>query len=313
MASGQRGHYAFNVGALKARGYEVQTEECVVEGIGKGPFYRIDRGKVRNSSEGTFPSVTSDRLALVAASGLTVFRPVFDALTAMGFYNLNPKLMRELQKPQEGRLLKPGGENIASVIGHLERVAPGQLAIIQEYLQTVVPMVHGIERKQVGPMETLEFRQDMAGSKHPWRFMAQNMSDGTLRALGVLVALFQGNRDYSPMLVGMEEPETALHPAASAALREALTRASGQTQVIVTSHSPDLLDDQDLGPEAFLAVISEGGETGIAPLDGASLETMRHQLFSAGELLRLNQLAPDREELAAQNQHQADLFGDAGS
>ncbi len=313
LPNSQQGHYAFNVGALKDRGYEVQTEECVIGGIGKGPFYRIDRGKLRDSSESTFPSVTSDRLALVAASGLTAFRPVFDALTAMGFYNLNPKLMRELQKPQEGRLLKPAGENIASVVGHLERVAPDRLAIIQEYLQTVVPMVHGVERKQVGPAETLEFRQDMAGSKHPWHFLAQNMSDGTLRALGVLVALFQGNRDYSPMLVGIEEPETALHPAASAALREALTRASGQTQVIVTSHSPDLLDDQGLGPEAFLAVISEGGETRIAPLDEASRETMRQQLFSAGELLRLNQLAPDRDELAAQDQRQADLFGEAGS
>ncbi|MCF7984652.1 MAG: AAA family ATPase [Thiohalocapsa sp.] len=313
LPSGQSGRYAFNVGALKDRGYEVQTEECAIEGIGKGPFYRIDRGKLRDSSESTFPSVTSDRLALVAASGLTVFRPVFDALTAMGFYNLNPKLMRELQKPQEGRLLKPAGENITSVIGHLERVAPDQLAIIQEYLQTVVPMVHGVERKQVGPMETLEFRQDMAGSKHPWRFMAQNMSDGTLRALGVLVALFQGNRDYSPMLVGIEEPETALHPAASAALREALSRAAGQTQVLVTSHSPDLLDDRSLVPEAFLAVVSEGGETRIAPLDQASRGTMRRQLFSAGELLRLNQLAPDRDELAAQDQQQADLFGDAGS
>lgn len=313
LPNGQSGRYVFNVGALKDRAYEVQTEECVVEGIGKGSFFRIDRGKLRESSESTFPSVTSDRLALVAASGLTVFRPVFDALTAMGFYNLNPKLMRELQKPQEGRLLKPAGENIASVIGHLERVAPKQLAVIQEYLQTVVPMVHGVERKQVGPMETLEFRQDMAGSKHPWRFMAQNMSDGTLRALGVLVALFQGNRDYSPMLVGIEEPETALHPAASAALREALSRASGQTQVLVTSHSPDLLDDQNLGPEAFLAVVSEGGDTRIAPLDEASRDTMRRQLFSAGELLRLNQLAPDRNELAAQDQRQADLFGDAGS
>ncbi len=313
LPNGQHGRYAFNVGALKDRAYEVQTEECVIEGIGKGPFFRIDRGKLRDSSGSTFPSVTSDRLALVAASGLTAFRPVFDALTAMGFYNLNPKLMQELQKPQEGRLLKPAGENIASVIGHLERVAPDQLAIIQEYLQTVVPMVHGVERMQVGPMETLEFRQDMAGSKHPWRFMAQNMSDGTLRALGVLVALFQGNHDYSPMLVGIEEPETALHPAASAALREALSRASGQMQVLVTSHSPDLLDDQSLGPEAFLAVVSEGGETRIAPLDEASRETMRKQLFSAGELLRLNQLAPDRDELAAQDQRQADLFGDAGS
>lgn len=305
-----RGHFAFNVGALKDRGYEVQTEECVLDGIGKGPFYRINRGEIRDCSEASFPAVTADRLALVAASGLAAFRPVFDALASMSFYNLNPKLMRDLQKPQEGRLLKPAGENIASVIGHLERVGRSQMNIVEDYLQTVVPMVHGVERKQVGPMETIEFRQDMAGSKYPWRFLAQNMSDGTLRALGILVALFQGNRDYSPSLVGIEEPETALHPAASAAVREALTRASQETQVIVTSHSPDLLDDREISTDAFLSVISEGGETRIGPLDEASREAMLKQLFSAGELLRLNQLAPDRDHLAAQEQRQADLFGD---
>ncbi len=310
LNNGQLGHFAFNVGALRDRGYEVQTEECVVQGVGKGPFYQIDRGKLRASSESTFPAVTSDRLALVAASGLAAFRPVFDALASMSFYNLNPKLMRDLQKPQEGRLLKPAGENIASVVGHLERVGRGQMDIVEDYLQTVVPMVHGVERKQIGPMETLEFRQDMAGSKHPWRFLAQNMSDGTLRALGVLVALFQGNRDYSPSLVGLEEPETALHPAASAALREALMRASQQTQIIVTSHSPDLLDDREIPTDALLSVVSEGGETRMAPLDEASRDAIRQQLFSAGELLRLNQLTPDREYLAAQEQRQADLFGD---
>lgn len=310
LKNGHWGHYAFNIGALPGRGYEVQTEECIIDGIGKGPFFQIDRGILRATSETTFPAVTADRLALVAASGLQAFRPVFDALAAMGFYNLNPKLMRELQKPQEGRLLKPVGENIASVIGHLERVAPEQLAVVQEYLQTVVPMVHGVERKQIGPMETLEFRQDMTGAKHPWRFLAQNMSDGTLRALGVLAALFQGNRDYSPTLVGIEEPETALHPAASAALREALTRASAHTQVIVTSHSPDLLDNRNISADALLAVVSEGGETRIAPLDDASREAMLQQLFTAGELLRLNQLVPNPIDLAAQEQSQADLFGE---
>lgn len=310
LPGGASGHYAFNIGALKARGYEVQEEECAIGARGDGPFFRIERGKLKDCSEVAFPAVTPDRLALVAASGLAVFRPVFDALTGMGFYNLNPKLMRELQKPQEGRLLKPAGENIASVVGHLERVAPAQLAIIQEYLQTVVPMVHGVERKQVGPMETLEFRQDMAGATHPWRFLAQNMSDGTLRALGVLVALFQGNRDYAPTLVGIEEPETALHPAASAALREALRRASEQVQIIVTSHSPDLLDDLSLDADAFLAVVSEGGQTRIAALDEASRTSLRNQLFSAGELLRLNQLAPDPDVLAAQEFRQADLFGE---
>ena len=86
----------------------------------------------------------------------------------MGFYNLNPKQMRELQRPQEGHLLKPVGENIASVIGHLERVATDRMDIIREYLQSVAPMVHGIERKRIGPMETLEFRQDVVGAKHPY-------------------------------------------------------------------------------------------------------------------------------------------------
>jgi predicted ATPase len=149
----------------------------------------------------------------------------------------------------------------------------------------------------------------MIGARHPWRFLAQNMSDGTLRALGVLVALFQVNPDYSPSLIGIEEPETALHPAASAALREALMRASKSSQIIVTSHSPDLLDDPNLDPGSLLAVESVGGETKIAPLDGANTEVLRQKLFSAGELLRMDQIAPNRELIAAQAAVQPDLFG----
>lgn len=311
LPGGQAGRYAFSIGALANGGYEVQSEECQVGQKGQGPGYKLERGQVKSTSESTFPAVTADRLALVALSGVAAFRPVFDALTAMGFYNLNPKVMRELQKPQEGKLLKPVGENIASVIGHLERVAPANVDAIQEYLQTVVPMVHGVERIQVGPMETVEFRQEMAGAKHPWKFLAQNMSDGTLRALGVLTALLQRNRDYAPTLVGIEEPETALHPAASAALREALNRAARDTQIIVTSHSPDLLDDRSIDSDAIYAVASEGGETHLAPLDAGSRTALREHLFTAGELLRLNQLAPDPEVIRTQQQFQPDLFGES--
>ena len=151
----------------------------------------------------------------------------------------------------------------------------------------------------------------MAGARHPWRFLAQNMSDGTLRALGILTALFQRNNDYSPTLVAIEEPETALHPAASTALREALFEAAKKTQIIVTSHSPDLLDDTNISPNQILTVTSKGGETYIAPLDQASREMIRKHLFSAGELLRLNQLAPDSEYLENQfNGKQDDLFGE---
>ena len=313
LAQGQVGHYTFNIGALPGRSNEVQAEECALSGKGRGLFFQVERGQLKSSSEATFPAVTADRLALVSVSGLAAFRPVFDALTSMGFYNLNPKLMRDPQKPQDGRILKSVGENIVSVVRHLERTAPESMRSIEEYLRTVAPMVHGIEYKPMGPLETLEFRQDMAGAKHPWRFPAQNMSDGTLRALGVLTALFQVSPDHAHTLVGIEEPETALHPAASAALREALIKASGQTQVIVTSHSPDLLDDFVLTAESILSVVSEGGETRIAPLDQASHTMLKNRLFSAGELLRLNQLEPDRELLQAQSDRQADLFGEVGS
>jgi predicted ATPase len=311
LRDGREGWYAFEIGAMPGGGYEVRVEECAIGGIRKGPFFRISRGQLRDSSETSFPAVTADRLALVAASGLTAFRPVFDALASMGFYNLNPRLMRELQKPQDGRLLRPAGENLASVVGHLERVAPDQMKKIKEYLQSVAPMVCDVGRKAIGPMETLEFHQEMAGAKHPWKFFANNMSDGTLRALGIMTALLQSNTEYSPALIGIEEPETALHPAASAALREALVDAAGHVQVLVTSHSPDLLDDQSIDADSVLSVVSEGGETKIAQLDEASRKMLHEHLFSAGELLRINQLAPDRQAIEQRPTTQAELFGEA--
>jgi hypothetical protein len=134
------------------------------------------------------------------------------------------------------------------------------------------------------------------------------MSDGTLRVFGALVALFQGVGDDSVRLVGIEEPETALHPAAFAALREALQRAAEKTQVLVTSHSPDLLDDSGLSPATLLAVVSEGGESRIAPIDAASRQMLEEHLFTTGELMRLNQLGPDREAIPGPGSRPADLF-----
>lgn len=308
LPDGRKGHYGFEIGALQDRGYVVDNESCVIEGNDQDTCYHIVQGVVQQSSENTFPSITPDRLALVAASGLTSFRPVYDALVSMNFTNLNPKLMRELQKPQDGRLLKPAGENIASVIGHLERLRPDRLETIREYLQNVVPLVQSVERKQVGPMETLEFRQSTGVSNDPWRFLAQNMSDGTLRALGVLVALFQGNQDFAPTLIGIEEPETALHPAASAALRDAVNRASKNTQIIVTSHSPDFLDASEISSDSILAFVSIAGETRIATLENSCRQAIRYQLFTVGELLRLNQLEPDSQVLKKQEQNQAHLL-----
>ena len=146
----------------------------------------------------------------------------------------------------------------------------------------------------MGTRLTLGFRQEVRGAKHPWRFLANSMSDGTLRALGVLVALFQGNGTGSERrgLVGIEEPESALHPAAAGALMDCVLQASQSTQIVVTSHSADLLDSDAIPASSILAVLSEHGETKIGPLDEAGRSMLKEHLFTAGELLRMDQLRP---------------------
>jgi predicted ATPase len=185
---------------------------------------------------------------------------------------------------------------------------------IEEYLSSIVPGVSGVDVKDVPPKATLEFRQEVAGSSDPWRFFAGNMSDGTLRALGILVALFQSpNSTASGVpLVGIEEPEVALHPAAVGALLDALREASQSTQVIVTTHSPDLLDSADIEAELLLAVNAEKGTTQIAPVDEASREAVRKGLYTPGELLRLDQLRPDIRLFGPKSAKQSDLFDGVG-
>ena len=289
------GHYAFRISALQRGRYKVQKEECVLRSTQQPTqedYFYVENGTVTDASVEMVPAAATDRLYLVNASGLPEFRPVYDALSCMGFYSLNLDKIRDLQAPDPGDLLIRDGSNLTSVLARLSDPVKRR---IEEYLAAVVPGVHGVKVKKFGPKETLEFRQDVAGAKHPWRFLANNMSDGTLRALGILVALFQGNNDPKKrvLLVGVEEPEIALHPAAAGVLLDALRDAADKTQIIVTSHSPDLLDDKDLDPGAILAVEARDGTTIIAGVNEVGRSVLRDRLYTTGELLRLDQLQPD--------------------
>ena len=158
---------------------------------------------------------------MVNASGLKEFRPVYEAFSRMGFYSLNLDKIKDLQAPDPGDLLTRDGSNLASVFKQLSPSVKGR---IKEYLAAIVPSVDKIEARKYGPKEALVFTQNVTRSEDPQRFLANNMSDGTLRALGILVALFQGNYDPKKrvLLVGIEEPESALHPAAAGVLLDAL-------------------------------------------------------------------------------------------
>ena len=282
------GHYAFRISCRPHGGYAVQTEECRVQ----EEYFRVDKGTVTKTSVPVAPAAAPDRLYLVNASGLPEFRKVYDAFSRMGFYNLNPDKIRELQTPALGDILKNDGSNLTSVFRQLP---PSVKQDVEEYLALVVPGVRGVEVKRIGAKETLAFRQDIAGAKHPWRFLANNMSDGTLHIVGTLVALLQENHDaQKPVpLIGIEEPEIALHPLATGVLLCSLLRAAHKTQVLITSHSPDLLDNKDLGVESILAVEAREGNTSIGPVDEVSRSVVRDRLFTIGELLSINQLELD--------------------
>ncbi len=306
------GHYSFTVAAKPKMGYEVQSEECLVVRPGghESHYYRVETGRVRRSTISPPPVAAADRLYLVTVSGLDAFRAVYDALSMTGFYNLNPDAIRDLQLPDPGLLLERDGGNLASVLFNLAAQSPHHKQRIEAYLGKVVPGIVSVDRRQLGPRETLEFRQEVRGAQHPWHFSAANMSDGTLRALGVLVALFQGFAadGTDPRLVGIEEPEVALHPAAAGVLVDSIRDAAEHAQIFVTSHSPDLLDNDEISADSIVAVVLEHGETRIGPLDEVGRSALRERLYTAGELLRMNQLDPD-PKASRLTSKQINLFG----
>ncbi len=295
----QHGYYKFSVaGGLK---WSVMKEECeIYDQTTKSPHYfSIKEGRPVESSVAVLPAAMSDRLFLVAASGLPEFRPVFDAFSSIRVHQLNPAVIGEMQKPDAGAFLSYDGHNLASI---LRRFSPPERQHVINYLSKIVPEIIDVQPSEQGGMESLDFLQNhdphVFGKSHV--FPASSMSDGTLRALATLVAVFQ-KREVSS-LVGIEEPEIALHPAASSVLLAALREASQNVQILVSSHSPDLLDNPDIDPSSIFAVEKQEGVTRIAGVDDASMKTLKDKLFTPGELLRLNQLAPapevrDSEEL----------------
>ncbi|WP_206610387.1 AAA family ATPase [Actinomyces wuliandei] len=298
---GAEGTYELQVGAVSGGGFRVAKESCTITSTEPGGgrhYYEIRGGEVVSTSEDRLPRLSADRLALVSLSGIEVFRPVYDGLSAMEVFSPSPEAMRRPVAPDPGDLLRRDGSNIASVIERLDRARPEVKRRIEDYLHSIVPGVESVRRLAVARWETLEFQQRVQGASAPWSFQATSVSDGTLRALGVLVALFAG-ADTTLSAVGVEEPETALHPAAAGVLLDAIRDASERRQVLLTTHSPDLLDSASIRPDELLAVRSVEGTTEVSRPDEASRMALKESLFTAGELLRADQLHPEVREVVA--------------
>jgi hypothetical protein len=266
--------------------------------------FEVTEGRFVREIPGIRPQIASDRLALFAASGIDEFRPVYDFLTSIRFYSIEPEALGFLQAIDKGEALKPEGGNAAAVLKLLQEREPERYERIGRLLARAV---HGIQRVSSRVMDermTLEFQQDI-GLSEPGLFYGWEMSAGTLRLLGLLLAVYQ---PHHPSLIAIEEPEATVHPAIAELVLQVLMDASHDRQVLITTHSPDILDAKELDDGQIRVVTMQHGRTSIAPLSSASRQAIREHLYTPGELLRSNEMSQD-VEAAEESARRLDLFG----
>lgn len=287
-------YYSFKIAAKFGKEFTVSHEHCKVKSFFKEHEFETKDGKFIKEITGIRPKVSSDRLMLYAASALDEYRPVFDFLTSMRFYSIIPDGLREVQKSERGDYyLNHDGRNAATILKRLQRDEhlSWRYERLCNLLSKVVQGLKKVESHSLGQFERIQFKQDV-GTKHPWIFEALNMSDGTLRILGLLLAVYQPGIHS---VIAIEEPEATVHPGITELVIEVLMDASNDRQIIITTHSPDILDYKYLQDSQIKLVTMKDFSTVIAPLSPSNREAIREHLYTAGELLRLDELTPDIE------------------
>ena len=292
----RKAFYGFRIERRK-NGYVVAHEACQVGTKRNSSGFLVRAGDVERGPRPAIP-VDPTELYLVRMGGIEPFDEVFQHLSGMAFYNPNVDRIRELQTLDDGKLLDRDGCNLASVLRRLGTSAPKWKTAVEEYLGAMVPQIVGVEPRLLGPKITLQFLQ-LANANLPnaprkqRKFLAENMSDGTLRGLAVLVAMLQAaGGDGRASLVGIEEPESALHVGALGPLTDAAIEASDHVQTLATTHSVELLDNRNLPYDCIYPVELDGGRSRIGSLDDACVAAIERGDYTVGELLSMGQASP---------------------
>ncbi|MDW8295869.1 MAG: AAA family ATPase [Raineya sp.] len=190
------------------------------------------------------------------------FKPFVDFLNEITYLHLIPQLIRE---PQSFLKVSQSedyyGRNFFERISSLNKnTRNAYLRRIEKALTTILPN-----------LEKLSFEKDEAGTPHleatfkQWRAKGMKhtekyFSDGTLRLIALFWVLLDGNK---PVL--LEEPELSLHSAIVQQLADIIyvlqkKKNYSERQVILTTHSYELLNNRGIALEEILLVKYEGEE-----------------------------------------------------
>ncbi|MBM4461240.1 MAG: DUF2813 domain-containing protein [Chloroflexi bacterium] len=286
------GHYFVQFGRKERPRRLVVVEESCEMLLGPGRIahrYQVEDGMWTVSAGGIEPQLAEGRLALPLMAGLESFALLYNALTSVRIYHVGADTLRAWQIPDRGTQLLVDGSNAASVLKRLRDNDPLSYQRVIQAISAIVPSIQKIDSttRQHGREVALVFGESFVGHRDI-SFQADSMSDGTLHVLGILAAAYQ---EQPPVLIAFEEPEATVHPGAAAVLAEALQEAGLRTQVLITTHSPDLLSRFE--PAQLRAVErAPDGTTMIAPIVGSQQEAIHRRLFTAGELHRIEGLRP---------------------
>ena len=188
------------------------------------------------------------------------FRELADFLASVRYRHVVPQLIRDPER-SVGRQNDPfGGDFLDQIARTQARTRDSRLRRITEALQVAVPQLH-----------ELELQRDERGTPHlrgrykHWRSQGawqseQDLSDGTLRLLGFLWSVIEGS---SPLL--LEEPELSLHPEVVRHLPQLIARSQrgDNRQIIMSTHSADLLQDRGIGMDELLLLTTSSTGTEV--------------------------------------------------
>ncbi len=206
----------------------------------------------------------------------------------IGIYHIFPNSLRDPQKVADSHPLTVGGENLASTLRDITQNEARFLPELKEALEVAVPGVCDIRVKTAGSYYVVELKHKTGrGAETGLWLDLSHESDGTIRLLAMLTALFQ---DPAPSLIGLEEPELAIHPGAMAVLADVMKEASLRGQVVVATHSPDLINLLPI--ESIRAVTAEDGSTRVGRVVEHQVRAVKDKLFLPGELHSMEGLYP---------------------
>ena len=185
----------------------------------------------------------------------------------------------------DNRFLQQDGSNLAAFLYFLRHKHGTDYQQIRRTIQLVAPFFDDFALAPLALNED-KIRLQWRHRNSDTDFNAAALSDGTLRFMAMTTLLLQP-RDTRPFVILLDEPELGLHPYAITMLASLVKKASQETQVVMATQSPILLDHFE--PKDVIVADRINGEVTFARLDSESLK-MWLEDYSLGQLWEKNEI-----------------------